>query len=131
MWAKRSRTTKKKKNVTQLCNSFTDVLNETMVNDKASCDHDGEPSSSRELIEHTNRSENFSEISGGALNVDLSGSLSFHSSSESFGSSASGPKTWSCLQGGGVSYTHTEDGSSTLPTITGASHMQESEVSKF
>ena len=125
---------KKKKDEVQVRKSFTEVLNETTANDDDyRCEpighrEDSEPSGSREEAEIARRSENYSELSGGALDIDLNRSLSFHSCSGPIGSSISGPKTWSCLQGGGVSYTCTGAGSNTSLTITGATHMQESSV---
>jgi len=70
-----------------------------MENDETSHDHscelsgsrvDSELSGSREEIELSNRNENCYEINGGALDVDLSGSLSLHSSSGPIKSSVLG-----------------------------------------
>jgi len=58
---------------------------------------DSELSGNTEEIELSRRNENCYEISGGALDVDLSGSLSLHSSSRPIKSSVLGPKTYSCL----------------------------------
>ena len=99
---------RKKKDDVQGRKSFTQILNESVVSDKPS-------QSSREDVET-------SGISGGALGVDLNKS-SFHLSSgpisSSAASSTSAQNNWSALQGGGVSYIHTENGNTSL-TITGA-----------